>query len=606
MRRRPRASRKLAKERSRKAPPPKRRTAPKLRRRSSPAAAQETELERRTRERDEALERETATSQVLRLISKSPGDLELVFRSILENATRICEAKFGVLHRFDGETFHLAAEVGSPPEYAEFQRQRGPFQPIQGRLLERVMLTKEVCHTADAAAEAVPSMAAKFAGARTQVVVPMLKEGNLIGAIIIYRQEVRPFTDKQIELVKNFAAQAVIAIENTRLLNELRESLQQQTATADVLKVISTSPGELEPVFQAMLENAVRICGAKFGNMLLLEGDVFRYVALHGAPAEFAAERQRDPIIHPKPGAILDRLLKTRQVVQVGDVLTEGGTDSSAIVTLAGARTTLMVPMLKHGDLIGGIAIYRQEVRPFTDKQIELLQNFAAQAVIAIENARLLNELHQRTDDLTESLEQQTATSEVLRVISSSPGELNPVFDAMLENAVRLCEAKFGVLFLYDGKEYRTAALHSASPAYAQARQRNTVVRHTHPDVPITRLTRTKDVIHIADVRTERCYIEDPTFSEVMDDAGARTVLVVPMLKEDELVGAFVIYRQEVREFADKQIELVKSFAAQAVIAIENTRLLNELRQRHRRSHRVTGAANSGLRGVKYHIKFAG
>jgi GAF domain-containing protein len=265
-----------------------------------------------------------------------------------------------------------------------------------------------------------------------------------------------------------------------------------------------------------------------------------------------------------------------------------------------------MVPMLKHGDLIGGIAIYRQEVRPFTDKQIELLQNFAAQAVIAIENARLLNELHQRTDDLTESLEQQTATSEVLRVISSSPGELNPVFDAMLENAVRLCEAKFGVLFLYDGKEYRTAALHSASPAYAQARQRNTVVRHTHPDVPITRLTRTKDVIHIADVRTERCYIEDPTFSEVMDDAGARTVLVVPMLKEDELVGAFVIYRQEVREFADKQIELVKSFAAQAVIAIENTRLLNELRQRHRRSHRVTGAANSGLRGVKYHIKFAG
>jgi GAF domain-containing protein len=227
----------------------------------------------------------------------------------------------------------------------------------------------------------------KFGGARTLLTVPLLKENELIGAIGIYRQEVRPFTDKQIELVNNFASQAVIAIENARLLNELRqrttdltESLEQQTATSEVLEVISSSPGALEPVFKAMLENAIGICGAKFGNMLLLEGDVFRYVALHGASPEFSAERQRDPIIHPKPGAILDRLLKTRQVVQVADVLTEGGTDSSVIVTLAGARTILMVPMLKHGELIGGIGIYRQEVRPFTDKQIELVSNFAAQA----------------------------------------------------------------------------------------------------------------------------------------------------------------------------------------------------------------------------------
>jgi GAF domain-containing protein len=226
-------------------------------------------------------------------------------------------------------------------------------------------------------------------------------------------------------------------------------------------------------------------------------------------------------------------------------------------------------------------------VEPFTDNEIALAETFADQAVIAIENVRLFEaeqersrELRQRTTDLTESLEQQTATSEVLRVISSSQGELDPVFDAMLENAVRLCAARFGVLFLYDGKEYRTAALHSASPAYAQVRQRNMMVRHTHPDVPLTRLTRTKEVIHIADVRTERCYIEgDPTFSELVDAAGARTLLVVPMLKEHELVGAIAIYRQEVRSFVDKQIQLVQNFAAQAVIAIENARLLNELRQ---------------------------
>jgi signal transduction histidine kinase len=227
------------------------------------------------------------------------------------------------------------------------------------------------------------------------------------------------------------------------------------------------------------------------------------------------------------------------------------------------------------------MSLTRATPQAFTEKQMELLATFADQAVIAIENVRLFDEVQKRTADLTESLEQQTATSEVLSVISSSPGELEPVFDAMLENAIRLCDAKTGNLFLYDGEEFRTAALHSASPAYAEARRRAVAVRHTHPDVPLTRLTRTKEVIHIADVMTERSYIErDPTFSELVDDAGARTLLLVPMLKEDELVGAFAIYRVEVRPFTNKQIALVQNFAAQAVIAIENTRLLNELRQR--------------------------
>ena len=271
------------------------------------------------------------------------------------------------------------------------------------------------------------------------------------------------------------------------------------------------------------------------------------------------------------------RLIHTRDLQAEVDEFPEG----SAIARERGHRTNLSVPLLKGDVAIGNIQVRRQEVRPFSDKQISLLKTFADQAVIAIENTRLLDELRQRTADLTESLEQQTATSEVLGIISSSRGELEPVFDAMLENAVTLCEAKFGVLFLYDGKEYRTAALHSGSRAYAEVRRRAVVIQHTHPDVPLTRLTRTKEVIHIGDVRTERCYIEsDPTFSELVDVAGARTLLVVPMLKENELIGAFAIYRQEVRVFADKQVQLVQSFAAQAVIAIENGRLLNELRQR--------------------------
>ncbi len=295
----------------------------------------------------------------------------------------------------------------------------------------------------------------------------MLKESELIGTIIIYRQEIQPFTDKQIALVTNFAAQAVIAIENTRLLSELRETLERQTATSEVLKVISRSPGELEPVFQAMLENATRICAAKIGSCGAST------TALTG-PYRCSASRPYTPNIsirgpiHVGPATGLGRLASTKQTVHIVDTLDEQAyTDRDpfriATAELGGARTLLNVPMLKEGKLIGAIGIYRQEVQPFTDKQIELVTNFAAQAVIAIENTRLLNELRQRTDDLTESLEQQTATSEVLQVISSSPGELEPVFDAMLENATRICEANLGTLFLLEGETYQAVALHGDS-----------------------------------------------------------------------------------------------------------------------------------------------
>jgi class 3 adenylate cyclase len=368
-----------------------------------------------TRERDEALEQQTATSEVLRVISSSPGELEPVFQAMLENARRICEAEFGALYRCEGDALRAVAMHGAPQAFVEERRRNPLIRPPPQTTLARAMATKQPVQIADIVNEPhyfdVPSgysavVLTKLSGARTVLTVPMLKENELIGAIVIYRTEVRPFSDKQIELVKNFAAQAVIAIENTRLLNELRQSLEQQTATSEVLQVISSSAGELKPVFETMLESAVRICGAKFGNLLLVEGDAFRHVALHGAPQAYLEERRREPVIRPRPGSDLDRIRSTKQIVHVADMQL-GGPATAAIVELAGARTFLNVPMLKDNELIGTIGIYRQEVRPFTNKQIELVQNFAAQAVIAIENARLLNDLNKLNQQLEQRVDDQ-------------------------------------------------------------------------------------------------------------------------------------------------------------------------------------------------------
>ena len=548
----------------------------------------------------QSLEQQTATADVLRVISASPGALEPVFTAMLENATRICDAKFGIMTLYEGGSFRAVALHNAPPEFAEARRREPLFSPAPGNPLARVAVTRDTLQIPDLrqdesylSGEQATVVLTERGGARTLIDIPMLKDGELVGVFGIYRQEVRPFTDKQIELLQNFAAQAVIAIENTRLLNELRqrtddlsESLEQQTATSDVLKVISSSPGDLEPVFDAMLANATRICKAEFGTLYLSDGDSFRIAtATRNAPPAYVEARKRKSQIRPPPDAPLGRVATTKKIVQIPDLSAlqsyrERHPFVVAAVELGGFRTALGVPMLKENELVGSITILRQEVRPFTDKQIALVQNFAAQAVIAIENTRLLNELRQRTDDLTESLEQQTATSEVLRVISSSPGELEPVFQSMLENATRICEAKFGNLLLYDGDAFRLTAVYGAPPAWAEEHRRNPIFRPT-PDIPLGRVAATKRVVHVADVAREPSYAAgDPAIVPLVDVAGARSLVVVPMLKENELVGAFGIFRQEVRPFTDKQIDLVKNFASQAVIAIENTRLLNELRQR--------------------------
>ena len=525
------------------------------------------ELRQRTSDLTESLEQQTATSEVLRVISSSLGELKPAFEAMLASAMRICEANFGHLLLYDGENYHAAHLHNLPAAYRQIW-ERGPIRPNPELALGQLPHTKHAIQITDLKAEPAygdPLRVAsvELGGARTLLAVPLLKENQFVGAIVIYRQEVRPFTDKQIALVDTFAAQAVIAIENTRLLNELRESLGRQTATSEVLSVISSSRGDLAPVFHAILENATRICEATFGSMLLREGDVFRRAALHNAPPQFEEFIKNAPILRRGMAPSVDHAIDTGQVSHTLDAAAEE--PNAPIARYAGARTLLDVPMLKGNEAIGILGIYRREVRPFTDKQVSLVQNFASQAVIAIENARLLNELR-------ESLEQQTATADVLGVISSSPGELEPVFQEMLKNAVRICDAKFGVLYRFDGAAFHFAAEVGTPSEYLEFnRQRGPFqpVAGSH----LERVMLTKRISHTPDDAASKI----PGIAARL--AGARTQVIVPMLKEDELIGAIVIHRQEVRPFTDKQIALVQNFAAQAVIAIENTRLLNELRQ---------------------------
>jgi signal transduction histidine kinase len=573
MRRRDKAGGKAVKTQRRKAL--KRRNT--IARRRKPSAADATKwITLLIGERDEALEQQAATSEVLKVIGSSPGDLEPVFNTMLANATRICEANIGILFRYEDGAYTAMATLGVMPAYAEYLN-RGAIRPGPTTGLGRVASSKQPAHIIDTQAEGVYAdreplrvATAELGGARTLLNVPMLKEGVLVGAIGIYRQEVRAFTDKQIELVTNFAAQAVIAIENARLLSELRESLQQQTATADVLKVISSSPGELEPVFGALLENATRICEARFANLSLYNGETFQNVALHNPPAGYT-ERGLREVIRPHAESGLAYVVRTKQIAHIDDIRAqppyrEGDPAVVGLADVAGARTLLIVPMLKENTLVGTIAIYRQEVRLFTDKQIELVRNFAAQAVIAIENTRLLNELR-------ELLQQQTATAEVLQVISKSPGQLEPVFQIMLQNAVVICEAKFGTLYRYDGKAFYRSAGHG-TPAALNEIQNKVGLFLPESGTLLDRVLQTRKVAQSPDYQAEAALGLSAKYG------GARSTTAVPMLKDNELIGVIVIYRQEVLPFTDKQIELVQNFAAQGVIAIENARLLNELRSR--------------------------
>jgi PAS domain S-box-containing protein len=537
----------------------------------------EQKLDEYRAERDEALEQQTATAEVLGVINSSPGDLAPVFDAMLDKAANLCAAEAGVLFIDEHEHFQVAAWHGELTPLRDFLT-REPLRPSPNTGLGNMARELRLIHITDVASrdsykqgDPLSVASVELGGIRTFMAVPLVKEGSLLGAFTLYRQQVQPFSDRQIALLQNFAAQAVIAMENARLITETREALEQQTATAEVLQVINSSPGDLAPVFDAMLENAVTLCGAALGIMQTYDGHVWRTEATRGVPPAYAEFRKNNPPAYSHPGTGPARVIAGERVVHILDLKDEdayrtGEPNRRALVDLGGARTSLLVALVKDEAVLGFIQIYRQEVRSFTDKQIALLQNFAAQAVIAMENARLITETR-------EALEQQTATAEVLGVINSSLGDLAPVFDAILEKAHTLCGAAHGSLQFYDGENLHAVATKGVSSAFADILRRG----YRAAASPASRqLIAGSPFTHIIDCTQ----VDHPVFRSAAELAGMRTVLFVPLRKDDAFLGLISAARLEVRPFTDKQIALLQNFAAQAVIAMENARLLGELQQR--------------------------
>jgi GAF domain-containing protein len=532
------------------------------------------ELEERNADLSEALRQQTATSEILRIISASPTDLQPVFDAIAHSAARLCGGVFGVVYRLDDDMVHLVAHHNFNPEGWAAYRAMYPMRLSRTTNSGRAMLDARVAFTEDTEADVERSSAARRAamtvGVRSVVSVPMLQDERPVGAITVARREPGRFSDKQVALLKTFADQAVIAIENVRLFQELKESLEQQMATSQILGVIASSPTDIQPVLCVVAENAARLCEASDAIIFRLDGPRF-FLAAHsglhqalpaGSPVPFGRG-------FPPGRAVLDRT--TIVVADMAEAIQSEFPETKALQQRYGYRSVVVTPLLREGSAVGALSVLRTEVRPFTEKQITLLKTFADQAVIAIENVRLFKELEDRNRQLTEALEQQTATSEILRVIASSPTDIQPVLDVVAENAARLCEALDALIYRVDGERLKLVAKHGPVPAPAE-------FLPISRGLPTARALVDRQTIHVHDLAAEKT--EFPESSGFQQLTGTRTILTTPLLREGLPIGVITIRRQEARPFADMQINLLKTFADQAVIAIENVRLFQELETR--------------------------
>jgi two-component system, NtrC family, sensor kinase len=543
------------------------------------------QLQTRDRELVEALEQQTATGEILRVISSSPTDEKPVFDAIARSSVRLCGAAFSVVAILDADgMLHLVASEHVGPEGRRSLAAAYPMRPNRGQLAGRAILDRAVVHVADVTLDT--EYVGATLGNRATLSVPMLRTATPIGTITIGRFEPVPFTDQQIELLKTFADQAVIAIENVRLFKELQEknqaltqahaqvseALERQTATSEILRVISSSPTDAQPVFEAIARNAARLCDASRSSVNLLEGDWIRFVARCNLPEGWTQ-------IHVADAPNATRVIRDGVIFHVADAETDTRVTPEALSRMRalGSRSFLMVPLHQEITPIGSIVVYRSEAGSFSDQQIALLKTFADQAVIAIENVRLFKELETRNADLTDALSRQTATSEILRVISGSPTDVQPVFDTLIRSAVTLCDGLFGGLDRFDGDLIYPVATYNYTPEALAAMHRVFPARPSR-SLGVGRAILDRDVVHIPDVELDPEY----KVQTLAGTIGFRSGLFVPMLRDGDPIGVILVGRAEPGPFSDNQIALLKTFADQAVIAIENVRLFKELEAANR------------------------
>ncbi len=554
-------------------------------------AGLERRVEERTRELRETLEQQTATSEILRVISSSPTDLQPVFDRILENATRLCQAESGGLFLYDGESFETVALLGTTSEMADYLR-RGPIRPGPNTGLAKLVRELRPFHIPDVTADPAYGerdplrvATADLERIRTWLGVPMLKERTPIGAIAIYRREVRPFSDKQIELVNTFSDQAVIAIANVRLFQELEtrnrdltEALEQQTATSEILRVISSSPTDLQPVFDAIVQTATRLSEASFGVIFRFDGKLISVAALHNLSPEEVGYLARVFPTEATRATAAGRTILERRVVHISDVKIDPDHVATTVQLALGFRTVLAVPMLRLGTPIGALAMWRREVRPFTDKQLALLTTFADQAVIAIENVRLFRELEARTQELARSVAELQALGEVGQAVSSTL-DLETVLTTIVSRATQLSGTDAGAIYEYDdvAETFQLRATQNLDAEMVEIRRATPLRRG---EGVVGQLANTREPVQIGDISQEGAY--QGRLRDVLVGSGHRALLAVPLRREDRIIGGLVVIRKAPGEFPPPIIELLTTFATQSALAIQNARLFREIEAKSR------------------------